>query len=297
MKQINKLLNAAWAAVIALSLAGCNQPQAKEQNAEGTYAALRDRFSAQQSFYFYGRTKLLAGQTANGNAVNFSGQKQGNDIYMKVRLSFPERKRVDTLSLLSKDRRLYAKLSDETGWRSLDKRDVSLQQEFNNWNPVFSFQQIEEMRKSVLPLDDRNPHDHVEAIRVLLDSDKMKAWLARQMKQQVGGQIQSAHVPKLKAAMQLSDGDWRRFAEGTRIQANQTRGDIDELIDQMELEAEYTIYYDRRSMLPTSLVMSIRSEYDLDDQRVHEHSQVETFLQDYGQSRELPKPAAGRAGS
>jgi hypothetical protein len=62
-------------------------------------------------------------------------------------------------------------------------------------------------------------------------------------------------------------------------------------VDQMDLEAEYTIYYDKSTMLPTSLLMSISSQYDMNDQRVQEHSQVETYIQNYGKVPPLPNPS------
>jgi hypothetical protein len=93
--------------------------------------------------------------------------------------------------------------------------------------------------------------------------------------------------------MTLSDGLRRSARPGARIQSAEPN--VNEMIDQMELEAEYTVYYNETTKLPTSLVMSIRSEYDLNDQRVQEHSQVETFILDYGNNRELPDPAKENA--
>ncbi|MCK9906257.1 hypothetical protein MXD63_40490, partial [Frankia sp. Cpl3] len=125
----------------------------------------------------------------------------------------------------------------------MGKAEFSLQDELDNWNPVFSFRQIDDTRKRVLPIPDRNPADDIEAVRVLLDSDKLKSWLAHQMKKQTAAtaQVQSStYMPKLKLALKLSDRDWRKHTSGAQIQAAPTRGDVDELIDLMQLEAEYT---------------------------------------------------------
>jgi hypothetical protein len=271
--------------LLAASLAGCNQAA---QNADAEYAQIRDRFQEQQAFSFYGRTKLLTGDTANGNVVNFSGQKQGNDLLMNVKLSFPERKRVDSMSILAKKQTLYAMTGDNQGWRRVDGRDGSVRQELDNWNPIVTFQQMDEMKARVIPVDDRNPEDNLRAVRVLYDSNKLKHWLAQEMKKQTGARVQTVHSPRLKLAMGLSDADWRKRRPGVAVQA--TEPNIDQIIDQMELEAECTIYYDQTSMLPRSTVMSIRSRYDVNDQRVYEHSMVETFLQDYGHTRPLPAP-------
>ncbi len=275
------------------SLAGCNQTGQNAAEADSAYAQIYESFSQQQAFSFYGRTKLLTGDTANGNVVNFSGQKQGNDVLMNVKLSFPERKRVDSMSILSRGDQLYAKSGDNQPWRSIDGRDGSVRQELENWNPVVNFQQMDQMKASVIPVSDRNPEDDLAAVRVLFDSNKLKMWLAQQMKQQAGTRIQSVHAPRLKMAMTLSDGDWKTRQPGMGVQS--TEPNIDQIIDQMELEAECTIYYNQNTMLPTSTVMSIRSQYDVNNQRVQEHSQVETFLQDYGHSRQLPDPALAPA--
>jgi len=271
--------------MLAVSLTGCNQAA---QQADTEYAQIRERFQQQQAFSFHGRTKLLTGDTANGNVVNFSGQKQGSDLLMNVKLSFPERKRVDSMSILAKDQMLYMMTGDNQGWRPVDGRDGSIRQELDNWNPVATFRQMDELKASVIPVDDRTPEDNLRAVRVLFDSTKLKQWLAQQMKSQAGTTIQTAHAPRLKLAMTLSDGEWRNRKPGMSVQA--TEPNIDQIIDQMELEAECTIYYDQTSMLPTSTVMSIRSQYDVNNQRVHEHSQVETFLQDYGRVKPLPAP-------
>ncbi|MFY0544611.1 hypothetical protein [Brevibacillus sp. H7] len=278
--------------LLIASLTGCNQMGQNAQDADAAYAQIRDRFQEQQAFSFYGRTKLLTGDTANGNVVNFSGQKQGDDLLMNVKLSFPERKRVDSMSILAKGQKLYARSGDRQGWRIVDGRDGSLRQELNNWNPSFNFQQMNEMKASVVTEVDRNPEDNLQAVRVLFDSTKLKNWLSQQMKEQTGTQIQTVHSPRLKLAMTLSDGDWKNRRPGMTVQA--TEPNIDQIIDQMELEAECSIYYDQTTMLPTSTVMSIRSQYDLNNQRVQEHSQVETFLQDYGQVRPLPDPMSNR---
>ncbi len=287
MKQIRRfcLLVLSFMAVV-----GCQASETR-QGAAAKYAAVRDRFFAQDSFSFHGRTKLLTASAANANAVHFSGQVQGKDVYLNVKLSFPDAKRVDTLSLLSKGPQLYAKLSGDTAWQPVHHQDVSLQQEFLNWNPLFGFRQMDEMKANVLPLRDAVTDDNLEAVRVVLDSNKLKAWLAQQMKEQVGGRIQAARAPRLKAAMSLSDQGWRELEQGARVQAARTREEIDEIIDHMELEAEYTLFYDRVSLLPTQTVMAIRSAYTLDGQRVHEHTEIETFLQNYGQRYQLPVPA------
>ncbi|NGQ97269.1 hypothetical protein G3578_19200 [Brevibacillus sp. SYP-B805] len=295
MKRMYSALIGSCLAILCTAAVGCTRGQTAQttqtaQTAAAQYAKVRDNFLAQQSYAFYGSTKLLAGETANGNVVSFSGQKNGNDTFLNVKLSFPDQKRVDSMSLLSKSRQLYARFDDKEAWQPVDKRDRALEQELANWHPDISFQQMDEMKSRIIPLQDTNPSDNLEAFRVTLDSNKLKSWLARQMKSQVGGQVQSTHAPRLKLAMQLSDGEWADMVRGARIQAAQTRKQIDEIIDHMEVDAEYTVYYDRHRMLPTSLVMNIRSEYDLDDQRVHEYSRVETFLQDYGREKPLPHP-------
>lgn len=283
---------AAFVMVMFAVLTGCNnqQPQESQQSAEAAYTEVRNRFLAQEGYAFHGRTKLLAGDTANGNLVNFSGQKQGKELFMNVKLSFPEQKRVDSMSLFAQGERLYAKFDDREPWQPVNSGTFSLQQELNNWSPEFNFEQMEEMRTRVVPLEDKVPNDQIAAFRVLLDSNKLKSWLAQQMKNQVGGQIQTLYNPKLKLAMKLSDEEMSELKQGARVQAAQTMREIDEIIDHMELEAEYTVYYDTKQMLPTGMVMNIRSEYDLDDQRVFEHSQIETFLRNYGRQPSMPRP-------
>ncbi|GAA4717308.1 hypothetical protein [Brevibacillus fulvus] len=286
MKQIQRFRSIAWVVLLAMALAGCTREE-PTQHAQNAYEQVRKNFSSQQAFAFYGRTKLVTGQTANGNVVNFSGQKQGDDIYLNVKLSAPERKRIETLSLLARREQLFAQDGNQGNWVPVNQQDVALQQEFNNWNPVFTFKQVDQMKKEIVPIEDRRPDDELEAVRVLLDSDKLKTWLAKQLKQQARSQALSthalaAHTPRHKWALSLSDDDWKRFAQGARVQAAETNGDIDQLIDRMELEAECTIYYNRDTMLPSSTVMTIRSAYDLHNQRIQEHTQVETFLQNYG---------------
>ncbi|UFJ41566.1 hypothetical protein LOK74_03265 [Brevibacillus humidisoli] len=278
--------------VLVLSLlAGCNQMETK-QSAEADYLAVRDQFLSQQGYSFWGVTKQLAGNNATGSAVNFSGQVQGDDLFLNVKLPLPEQKRVNTLSLLTKEQQLYVKTGDNSSWRSVDDGDVSFQQELNNWNPIISFQQMEEMRTSVVPLRDFHQQDDLRAVRVLLDSSKLKQALAKQMKEQIdGGRIHTAHVPKLKVAMNLSNGEWRKGERGARIKAEENRQEIDNLIDNMELEAEYTLYYDTTTYLPTRMVMQIRSEYDLDGQRMQEYTEVDTHMRNYGQRYQLPEPS------
>ena len=285
--------------LLCTALVGCNQMGVK-QNAGSAYDQIRDNFSQQQSYAFYGRTKLLTANRSNANMVNFSGRKDGDAVYMKVKLSVPDEKRIDTLSLLHQGDKLYAKEDDNQDWKNVAKKDVALQQEMNNWSPVFSFQQMDDMKRNVRTLPDENPKDDLEAIRVTLDSAKLKSWLATQMREQTasGASIQSTpdfkHKPKLKLAMALSGGAWQRThakQAGPTIQSKVVNPDVNEIVDQMDLEAEYTIYYNKTSMLPTNLTMSIRSVYDLNNQRVHEHSQVETYLQNYGRVQPLPTPA------
>lgn len=288
--------------MLCSALVGCNQMGVK-QDPSSAYDQVRDQFSSQPSYAFYGQTKLLTANSANANMVNFSGRKDGDAVYMKVKLSVPDEKRVDTLSLLNQGDRLYAKEGNEQDWRSVGTKDAALQQELNNWSPIFSFQQMDEMKKNVRTLPDENPDDDLEAIRVTLDSAKLKSWLATQMREQTGtgagsgAGIQSTsdfhHKPKLKLAMALSDGKWKQShakQTGPSIQSKE-KPDVENIVDQMDVEAEYTIYYNKKSMLPTNLTMSIRSAYDLNDQRVREHCQVETYLQNYGRVQPLPSPA------
>ncbi|GED69043.1 hypothetical protein BRE01_27450 [Brevibacillus reuszeri] len=284
--------------LLCTALVGCTHMGVK-QNAGSAYDQVRDQFSTQQSYAFYGRTKLLTENSANANMVNFSGRKDGDAVYMKVKLSVPDEKRVDTLSLLHQGDKLYAKEGNDHDWKSVAPKNVALQQELNNWSPIFSFQQMDEMKKNVRTLPDENPNDDVEAIRITLDSAKLKTWLATQMREQTASaaSIQSTpdfkHKPKLKLAMALSDGAWQKThakQAGPSIQSK-AKPDVNEIVDQMNVEADYTIYYNKKSMLPTNLTMSIRSVYDLNNQRVHEHSQVETFLQNYGRVQPLPTPA------
>lgn len=287
---------------VACTVGGCTQMGVK-QNPSSTFEEVRDQFAAQSSYAFYGRTKLLTANSANANMVSFSGRKDGEAEYMNVKISVPEEKRVQTLSLLREGSELYAKQEQGEKWKPVSGDGVALRQEMDNWSPSFCFQQMDEMKKDVRQLPDENPRDDLEAISVTLDSAKLKAWLAAQMQEQAaaGSRIQSAagpfpgHKPKLKLAMQLSDGDWAGASVrqgGTSIQAKQSQ-DVKALVDQMDVEAECTIYYNKNTMLPTNMTMSIRSAYDLHDQRVKEHSQVETFLQNYGRAKPVPAPDEG----
>lgn len=268
--------------LVLASAAGCTRENA-QQSAEGNYVKVRDQFLAQQAYEFHGRTQLLTGNTTNGNLVNFSGKKQRDQTYLTVSLSVPEKNQADTMSLLSKNQQLYAKFSDKESWKPVEG-DQSLQQEFANWDPVYSFEQMDAMRTKVIPLADRSPDDGRKAFRVLLDANKLKTWLAEQMTAQARSKVQSIATPKLKLAMTLSESEWKRRPAGARIQAAETKSKINEIIDQMEVEAEYTVYYDEKRMLPTSLIMNIRSEYDMQNQRVNEHSEIETYLLNYGRA-------------
>ncbi|MEJ8543993.1 hypothetical protein [Brevibacillus borstelensis] len=292
-------------ALLCGCLTGCNQMGVK-QNADSAFEQVRDRFAEQQAFTFHGRTKLVTGDTASGNAVSFSGRKAGGDMLMRVDFAVPEQKQAKSLSLLSKNEQLYVKSEGSPDWKNTSGHDTVFRQEMSNWDPVFAMEQINEMKKSVLPLKDRAPDDDIEAVRILMDSTKLKNWLAEQMKSQASArtesfaagasvmQTEAVHPPRLKYALKLSDGTWNRPRTGATIQS--TEPPVDEIIDQMELEAEYTVYYNKNTMLPTNMTMSIRSEYDMNDQRVREYTQVETFLQNYGQVIPVPDPAAGATG-
>jgi len=285
MKRISRALISSCLLLVLTAAAGCTRDNA-QQSATGSFEKVRDRFFAQQAYEFHGKTSLLAGNTANGNLVNFSGHKQGNQTAMTVSLSVPEKNQVDTLSLLSKNQRLYAKFSEKESWQSVEG-NTAFQQEFANWDPAYSFEQMDSMRTKVIPLADQNQEDGRKAFRVLLDSTKLKSWLADQMRAQSmggGSRIQSTrtHAPNLKAAMLLSESQWYRRPEGARIQASEQKNKINEIIDRMEVEAEYTVYYDEKRMLPTNVIMNIRSEYDMLNQRVFEHSKVDTYLLNYG---------------
>jgi len=286
-KQIGIIGLLVWSLV-----SGCTQTEA-QQSAEAEYLAVRDRFLSENSYAFWGETKMLTGNSASGSAVTFSGQVQDEDVFLNVRLPATEANRVNTLSLVTRDRRMYAKLGDDGTWQSVADGDAPFRRELDNWNPVAAFQQMEEMRTRVLPLRDQNQQDDLKAVRVLLDAHKLKQSLAKQLKQQLHRRSDGAYVPRLKVAMNLPGERWRGADKGARIQADQARREIDNLIDNMELEAEYTLYYDALSYLPTRMVMKIRSEYDRAGQRVQEYTQVDTQIRNYGQRYQLPQPSEG----
>ncbi len=284
--------------LISLSMAlivGCG-PQTQEQrvqSAQSDYQKIREQFVSQEGYSFHGRTKLLTGTTANANLVNFSGRVQGKDTIMNVKLSMPEQKRAKTLSLMSKDNRLFAKMEGTANWQPVNQNNLSFQQEFNNWDPKFCFKQMEELGSKITPLNEDLGNDNIRALRVTLDSSKLKSWLTSQLKRQnTSVQVQSVqapHVARLPFAFTLTDGQMQRRNAGFSIQ--QADANINDIVSGMDLEAEYTVYYEQSSMLPTKLVMDIRSEYVLNNQRVNEHSEVETYLLSYGQEyNNMPTP-------
>ena len=283
-------------AVAVAMMGGCNQMDV-QQNGRTSFEMIRDQFEAQQAYEFYGRTKLLTDNSANGNIVNFSGRKDGDAVFMNVKLSDPEQNRAHTISLLDQGgARIYAKQENDREWKTAGGQEAALRQELNNWDPAFAFSQMDEMRQSVTPVRDEKTGGDMEAIQVVLDSAKLKQWLAGQLKEQSGTQIQSAavnaiqHRPSVKLALTLSTG---RSVTGDRngVSVQSTSiPDISEVVNRMDVEAAYTIYYRKSSMLPTYMKMTIRSAYDYNDQRIQEHSQVETYLQDYGKVQPVPKP-------
>lgn len=284
------------------AMAGCNQMGVK-QNAGSAFDQVHDQFSAQDSYAFYGSTKLLTENSANGNAVNFSGRKDRDAVYMNVKLSVPEENRVETLSLLHRGDKLYAKQGSDPEWKDVAHAQAAFRQELDNWSPDYSFQQMAEMKRNVRPVPDENPNDDIEAVQVTLDPAKLKNWLVTQMNEQTGSHVQSTsaatstHRPRVKLAMALSDGAWKKSAtgqKGPRIQSANTPN-LNEIVEQMDLNAEYTVHYNRKTMLPTTITMSIQSQYDLNGRRVREHSQVETYLQNYGQVKPVPDPEAAPA--
>ncbi|MED4781305.1 hypothetical protein [Brevibacillus choshinensis] len=277
-------------------MGGCTQMGVK-QNAGTTFDQVSDHFTTQDAYEFHGLTKLLTENSANGNVVNFSGRKDKDAVYMNVKLSMPDENRVNNLSLLHQGEKLYAKQGSDPNWKSVTHTQAAFQQEMNNWDPAYAFQQMAEMKKNVLPLPDEDPNDDLEAVRITLDPKKLKSWLVTQMSEQSSGsQIQStstaSYKPRLKLAMALSDGDWKKSStghKGPRIQS-QAAPNVKEIVDQMDVNAEYTVYYNKTSMLPATINMSIQSQYDLNGRRVREHSQVETYLQHYGKVKPLPNP-------
>lgn len=282
------------AALAAMS--GCSQ-MGVQQNGSTSFEMVRDQFTAQPGYEFYGRTKVLISNSANGNMVNFSGRKDGGTTYMNIKLSDPEQNRARTLSLLDQGgRMLYAKRENDREWRNAGGQQAALRQELNNWDPAYAFAQMDEMKQRVIAVRDDNRGDGVEAIQVVLDPAKLKSWLAEQLKEQAGVRVQSddslplQHRPSVKLAWMLSREDFTPGRTGASIQSVPAL-DPSELVKRMDVEATYTIYYQKSSMLPTSILMSIRSAYDYGDQRIQEHSQVETYLQHYGRVRPVPKPA------
>ena len=285
------LLAAALAA-----MGGCSQMGVK-QNSSTDYAMVRDQFFAQQAYEFYGRTKVLSANSAYGNMVNFSGRKNGNSTYMNVRRSHPEQSRVQTLSLLDRNgTKLYAKLENDQAWREAGVQEAVFRQEWNNWDPAYAFTQMDEMKRRIIPVSNPNASKDVAAIQVVLDSAKLKNWLAAQLMEQEGVRVQSAssslpYQPSVKLAWRLSRGSgFTADPTGAQVQSV-SPADLNEILNRMNVEAMYTIYYNKSSMLPTSFTMSIRSAYNFRDQRVQEHSQVDTYLQNYGRTKSVPKPA------
>ncbi|EST53092.1 hypothetical protein T458_19610 [Brevibacillus panacihumi W25] len=270
---------------VTAMLGGCNQ-MGVQQNAGSDFEQVRDQFAKQRAYEFYGRTKLLTDNSSNANIVNFSGRKDEGSVYMNVKRSVPEENRVDSLSLLDQGKQLYAKTDGDQDWRLSVSSEAALRQEMENWNPASAFAQMDEMKKSVIPIT-KNLRTDQAGIRVVLDSAKLKSWLGAQLQAQTGSHVQSVspgeklHKPSQKLAMSLSKGDWQEPPQGTRIQSA-GNANLQEIIDQMDLEAEYTIMYQKSTKLPTSMLMSIRSQYDYNNQRVQEHTQVETYLQNYG---------------
>jgi hypothetical protein len=286
--------------LVAISLGGCNTMGVK-QSAGTDYEQVRDHFINQKGYEFYGRTKLLTDNSSNANVVNFSGRKDGDAVIMNVKLSVPDQKRVETLSLLERGTHLYTKQDGDQEWKPSAGEETALRQEMENWNPASAFQQMDEMKRSVTSMQDHNLKDDIAGFRVVMDSAKLKSWLASQLHGQNSPRIQSApssfrHQPSMKLAMSLTEGGWKKQGRGMNVQSA-AKSDIDEIVNQMELEAEYTILYKKSSKLPTSMTMSIRSKYDYQDQRVQEHSQVETFLVNYGKVKPIPVPKTAAAGA
>ncbi|WP_421617635.1 hypothetical protein ACAF76_005520 [Brevibacillus sp. TJ4] len=283
-------------AIAVAAIGGCNQMGVQQQDERTTYEAVRDQFAAEPGYEFYGRTKLLSGNSANGNVVNFSGRKDGEAVYMNVKLSEPELNRVRTISLLAQgSEKIFAKQEQDTAWRSGQGQEAALRQELNNWDPAYAFTQMDEMRQSISRVHNERTDDDVEAIQVVLDSAKLKQWLATQLAEQQGTQIQSMsanalrHRPSVKLAWALSTGGGAA-TERAGMSIQSANANLGELIDRMEVEAAYTIYYRKSTRLPTSITMSIRSSYDYNNQRIQEHSQVETYLQNYGRVKPVPNP-------
>ncbi|MFM1654396.1 hypothetical protein ACI7RC_20215 [Brevibacillus sp. B_LB10_24] len=277
--------------VLALAIAaGCSQVKTA-QSPEAEFMQVRNQLLSENSYSFYGTTRALTGNTAEASPVTFYGHKQGSDMVLNVNIADPDRKHSKNMSLLSQGRTMYVKQSDQQEWEPVGGDHIGLIQEFANWNPVTNFLQMDGMRTKVLPVRDGVRTDNVQAMRVLLNSDKLKELLARQLKEQASSRVQSVHLPKQKWAWQLSARDWRRNESGAHIQAEQSHRDIDELLNNMVLDAECTLYYDKQTKLPIHTLMRIHSRYDLNGQRVYEHSEVDTYLQNYGKTYNLPNPA------
>ncbi|MGD8192281.1 hypothetical protein ACQCN2_20110 [Brevibacillus ginsengisoli] len=274
-------------ALTFLMITGCHAKDDKA-DAQVRYAMVRDNFLAQNAYSFYGRTKLVTGTTTNSNLVNYSGVVQDKDVYLDVRHSYPEEKRITTMSLLAKGPQLFSKMSSSAAWSPVHDGDFSIRQEFENWNPILNVQQMDQMRAQVLPLRDPNTRDSLKAVRVLLDSNKMKEWLRSQVRHPQTMSTQTVHMPKLKAAFSISD--LPKHSGAAQIQSDASKNSLDNMIDNMKLEAEYTIYYDRKQLLPTQMTMAIRSQYVYHNQNIVEHSEIETFLRNYGKPTILPAP-------
>lgn len=271
--------------VSVLLLSGCSTFGTTE-NVQKEYAAVNRTFKEQKNYQFHGQTRLLTGSDTNGNAVTFSGQVNEGDVLLNLQYSDPDRKRVENVSLLSGRNGMFVQRENQA-WRHAGL-DGLVRQEFANWNPLSVWQQMDMMKTNILPLQDNDKEDNVKAIRVLVDSRRLKEWLTSALKERFSQRVQSTTVvPRVKYAMTLSQGMGLGEARTQNV-ATITREEIDELVNQMELEAEYTVFYDVITKLPLEIDTNIRSDYHIRGQRIVEHTKIQTFLRNYGTPGNLP---------
>ncbi len=284
MKIIKKLFLLMTLVVLTV---GCTvSPQTNEENINTVQSTILEKMANQKHYTFQGKTSVTLSEKMMEDVVQFNGFIHNKDnMYMDLSIASIEGMPEEKMQFIQYPDKMMVKYSKGEEWEQIGTQDQTLFYELKNWNPEFFLTMI---AKNSIHTERLDKKESSEGLLIQLNQKSMKELIVNQLRNVLNGGLSEEEMKEMKENLGLTDEEITQMREELDKQLQATEEQIDEMVNTMDVEASFTVYYDPANMLIQQIVQHINTNYQLQGEEFQEMMIVDIQFSNYGEERTLP---------
>lgn len=273
--------------VVLIFFVGCNvSPDKTAEDPMEVQRKILENMTDQKNYSFQGKTSIKLSQDDVQEVVQFNGYINNKEnMYIDLDIAGMEGIPEEKMQIVQFPQKMMVKYTDENEWQEVELNEQELFSEIKMMNPEYY---LSLMGKNTSQTEWTDEKEGMKGLLIKLDEEAVREQIETQLSASLDGGLTEEDIQEMKETLGMSDQEIAEMQQELENQMNETRQQIEEMMNTMTIEAYYKIFYDPANLLIQNVEQNIKTDYQLEGEKVQETVMVNIQLTNYGKEKSLP---------